>query len=57
MGELEAANDISVDFNIQIESDGLGCELVELGITRKAFPVKSYCTQTHNQTKRRVNQA
>ena len=37
MGELEAANDISVDFNIEIESDGLGCELVELGITG-SFP-------------------
>ena len=37
MGELEAENDISVDFNIQIESDGLGCELVELGITG-SFP-------------------
>ena len=37
MGELEAFNDISVDFNIQIEKDGLGCELVELGITG-SFP-------------------
>lgn len=33
MGELEAANDIAVDFNISIQSDGLGCGLVELGIT------------------------
>jgi hypothetical protein len=32
MGELEAFNDIGVDFNIQIESDGLSCWLVEQGI-------------------------
>ncbi len=32
-GELEAFNDMGVDFNIQIVCDGFGCGAIELGLT------------------------
>lgn len=32
-GELQASNDIAVDFNISLICDGLGCGVIELGLT------------------------
>jgi hypothetical protein len=32
-GELEAPNDIAVDFNISLICEGLGCGVIELGLT------------------------
>jgi hypothetical protein len=39
LGQLEATNDIAVDFNIVIEGDGgLGCGAINLALTNGGFP-------------------